>query len=97
MMLDPGSFSGMRSSPNPQRGPEASQRISFEISSTSTPAYDRAVCVNQFVVRGKRRKFIRMRAERQARQFPQFFSPHVPQLRMRVQSRATADPPIAKS
>src|SRR5512147_457908 len=31
MIDDPGSFSGIVSSPNPQRGPDASQRISFEI------------------------------------------------------------------
>src|SRR5664280_1515912 len=31
MMELPGSFSGMRSSPMPQRGPEASQRTSFAI------------------------------------------------------------------
>src|SRR6266849_883484 len=31
MIEDPGSFSGIDGSPNPQRGPEASQRISFEI------------------------------------------------------------------
>src|SRR5947207_7873619 len=31
MIDDPGSFSGIDSSPNPHRGPEASQRISFEI------------------------------------------------------------------
>ena len=31
MMDDPGSFSGIDSSPRPQRGPEASQRMSLEI------------------------------------------------------------------
>ena len=31
MMEDPGSFSGMVSSPRPQRGPDASQRISLAI------------------------------------------------------------------
>src|SRR5207302_11433777 len=31
MIDDPGSFSGIDNSPNPQRGPEASQRISLEI------------------------------------------------------------------
>jgi hypothetical protein len=31
MMLLPGSFSGMRSSPRPARGPEASQRTSLAI------------------------------------------------------------------
>ena len=31
MMDDPGSFSGMRNSPMPQRGPDDSSRISFAI------------------------------------------------------------------
>src|SRR5215471_19069877 len=31
MMEEPGSFSGIDSSPNPHRGPEASQRMSLEI------------------------------------------------------------------
>src|ERR1700756_6048953 len=31
MIDDPGSFSGIASSPSPQRGPEASQRMSLEI------------------------------------------------------------------
>src|ERR1700733_5601638 len=31
MIEEPGSFSGIDNSPRPQRGPEASQRISFEI------------------------------------------------------------------
>ena len=31
MIEEPGSFSGMGSSPRPQRGPEASQRTSFAI------------------------------------------------------------------
>src|SRR5208282_4537959 len=31
MIEDPGSFSGIESSPSPHRGPEASQRMSLEI------------------------------------------------------------------
>src|SRR5260370_37186123 len=31
MIDDPGSFSGIDNSPRPQRGPDASQRMSFEI------------------------------------------------------------------
>src|ERR1700677_2757730 len=46
MIDDPGSFSGMESSPRPQRGPEASQRISFEIFSSEAASVSIAPCAN---------------------------------------------------
>src|SRR5215469_18203930 len=46
MMDEPGSFSGIDSSPNPQRGPEASQRISFEIFINDAARVSNAPCAN---------------------------------------------------
>src|ERR1700674_3388813 len=44
MIDDPGSFSGIDSSPRPQRGPEASQRISFEILISDAASVSSAPC-----------------------------------------------------
>ena len=44
MMDEPGSFSGIDSSPRPQRGPEASQRISFEIFMNDAASVSNAPC-----------------------------------------------------
>src|SRR5579863_1230152 len=44
MIEDPGSFSGMDISPNPQRGPEASQRMSFEIFISEAASVSIAPC-----------------------------------------------------
>src|ERR1700683_1669371 len=46
MIDDPGSFSGMESSPNPHRGPEASQRISFEMFIKEEAKVSSAPCAN---------------------------------------------------
>src|SRR6266446_8537272 len=46
MIDDPGSFSGMESSPSPQRGPEASQRISLEIFIKDAASVSKAPCAN---------------------------------------------------
>ncbi len=44
MMDEPGSFSGMVSSPRPQRGPEASQRMSLEIFISDAASVSIAPC-----------------------------------------------------
>src|SRR2546428_8533737 len=41
---DPGSLSGMDNSPSPQRGPEASQRMSFEIFMSEAARVSSAPC-----------------------------------------------------
>src|ERR1700689_1987778 len=46
IMDDPGSFSGIDSSPNPHRGPEASQRMSFEIFMNDAASVSIAPCAN---------------------------------------------------
>src|ERR1700683_4682599 len=46
MIDDPGSFSGIDSSPRPQRGPEANQRISFEIFISDAASVCIAPCAN---------------------------------------------------
>src|ERR1035441_9870887 len=46
MMDDPESFSGITSSPRPQRGPEASQRMSFEIFMRDAASVSIAPCAN---------------------------------------------------
>src|SRR5437899_7319938 len=44
MIDDPGSFSGIDSSPSPQRGPDASQRISFAIFMNDAASVSSAPC-----------------------------------------------------
>src|SRR5439155_23206827 len=44
MIEDPGSFSGIESSPRPQRGAEASQRMSFEIFMNEAARVSSAPC-----------------------------------------------------
>src|SRR3981081_648675 len=46
MIDEPGSFSGMESSPRPQRGPEASHRISLEIFIKDAAKVSKAPCAN---------------------------------------------------
>src|ERR1035437_8385187 len=46
MIDDPGSFSGIDSSPSPHRGPEASQRISLEIFINDAAKVSIAPCAN---------------------------------------------------
>src|SRR5579864_7206588 len=44
MIDDPGSFSGIDNSPSPQRGPEASQRMSLEIFMNDAASVSSAPC-----------------------------------------------------
>ncbi len=46
MIDDPGSFSGITSSPSPQRGPQASQRISLAIFISEAARVSSAPCAN---------------------------------------------------
>src|ERR1700739_1584490 len=46
MIEEPGSFSGMISSPSPERGPEASQRMSLEIFINDAANVSSAPCAN---------------------------------------------------
>src|ERR1017187_7282925 len=46
MMDEPGSFSGIDSSPRPQRGPDASQRMSLEIFISEAARVSIAPCAN---------------------------------------------------
>ena len=69
MIDEPGSFSGSVSSPRPQRGPEASQRMSLAIFiSEAASVFERAAGEDELVVGGERGEFVGMRAERQAGQ-----------------------------
>ena len=63
----PGSFSGMRSSPRPERGPEASRRMSLAIfKSARGERLQRAVREHQRFVAGQRGELVRRLDERQA-------------------------------
>ena len=63
----PGSFSGMRELAEPERGPEASKRMSLAILKSAAARVFSAPCANtQRLVAGKRGELVRRRHERKA-------------------------------
>jgi len=67
-----GLFSGRVSSPGPQRGPEASQRMSLAILRAKRRAFSERPSEHDFVVRGERGEFVGMRAKRQTGKLSDF-------------------------
>ena len=88
MMEEPGSFSGMTKSPRPQRGPEASQRMSFEIFISDAARVSSAPGENYFVVSRKRGELVAVRSEGQSSKFGDFLRGAFGKLRMSIQAGA---------
>ena len=89
MIEEPGSFSGIRISPRPARGPEASQRTSLAIfMQRRREGADRAVGVDERVVGRERLELVGRGDEPEARDLRDFLRHPVPEVRGRVQSRA---------
>src|ERR1700758_5016727 len=87
MMDEPGSFSGSVSSPRPQRGPEASQRMSLAIlMSEAARVFNAPERKRGFVGREGRVKFVGGGGEGKAGQFRDFASGAFRKFGRRVQA-----------
>ena len=100
-MEEPGSFSGMMSSPRPQRGPEASQRMSLAIFiSEAASGFERALGEDEFVMRGERGELVGVRAEGKSGEFGDLLGGAFGEFGMSVESGAdggAADGEIVES
>ena len=94
----PGSFSGIRISPSPERGPEASQRTSLAIFISAAATVLSAPCaMHHRVVRGQRLELVGRRHEGSAGLARQLGGDALAELGVRVQAGANRRPPIASS